>query len=89
MPALRASKDGGPNIPDHVEAKMEALAAARYAVEGQWILTPAPSLHDVIAKIQYCRERWEGFEWPLSWWTSIMTDLGRIAVEAATEGKVQ
>lgn len=79
-PAYHASKAGGPNIPDHVDAEMERLVDARCDAEDTLIATPAPALSAVIWKMEYAQKCWEDFDgWPDDWWTAVMSDLHRLA----------
>jgi hypothetical protein len=81
-PCWLASKDGGPDIPDEVDAELERLTEDRCAAEDTMVATPSPRLSGTVYKIEYARIRWEeSDDWPPSWWEAVMTDLRRFAAQ--------
>ncbi|MEZ5713424.1 MAG: hypothetical protein R3E11_12440 [Sphingobium sp.] len=79
-PSYDVAVNGGPNIPDHVDAEIERLASIRCDAEEQLITTSAPNLSAVIWKIEYARKRWKDFEdWPDAWWAAVLGDLRHLA----------
>jgi sirohydrochlorin ferrochelatase len=63
-------------IPDSVDAEIERLADARCEAETTLIQCPAPSLADVIWKVEHARQRWaDSAAWPDDWWAAVLGDL--------------
>lgn len=81
-PAYHTDESGGPAIPAEVNAEIERLQEVRIEAEDALVLTPAPTLSDVLLKIETARRRWEGFgDWPDDWWDAVLSDLRGMAQE--------
>lgn len=80
LPASHAASNGGPRLPEDIDAELSRLVDLRCDAEDELIATPAPTLPAVIWKIEYARKRWEEMSaWPDEWWEAVMSDLHRVA----------
>lgn len=82
MPAYREQEASGKHISSAVDAEMERLQGARLEAEEELVMTPAPRMRAIIAKIELSRKRWEDFTgWADTWWDAVLCDLRRLGGE--------